>query len=47
METLSRFYAAWAVEAPNTGKIQKSMERSQKVAEFDKALRETKQPKIP
>lgn len=47
MEGLWRFYAAWAVAAPNTGKIQKSMEWSEKLAQFDKALKEKKQPNSP
>ncbi len=40
MKTLSRFYTAWAVEAPNTGKIQKSLEWGRKAAGFDSGLKE-------
>ena len=36
------FYMAWAVAAPGSGKIQKSMEWGEKLAQFDKAAREQK-----
>jgi TPR repeat protein len=38
MRTLSSFYRTWAVAAPGTGKIQKSMEWSRKVTHFNEAL---------
>ena len=43
MKALADFYMAWAAAAPGSGKIQKSMEWGEKLAEFDKVLKEEKQ----
>jgi tetratricopeptide (TPR) repeat protein/predicted Ser/Thr protein kinase len=40
-ERLRRFYISWALAAPNTGKMEKAMEWTRKLTEFDETSRDT------